>query len=400
MTLSDDDWIQLVAGAYQSLYDLVQLRTHPLASLLFSETHASPKERGWQLHKELLHLVEELNPGGGAPPFSREWRRYRLMAMRYVDGADPQHIADHLAISRRQYYREHQAAVEAAAALLRNRLPVQPPVTGYEQPDNLLQIEVTRLNQQEHIAYPGEIVAGVLALLDQLSTAAGVTIHNAIPTDRRTAVLISRNVLRQVMLGVLSTLLATSHDTSLSLSCQSQSQHIHMTIAFETPVMASEPEIYDQLEPYNNMLQFGGGMITPIFIDAGMLHGVQLQMPADTRNTILVIDDNRDMLELYERYLTSTSFQVYYADKASTALDLARDIKPGVVILDLMMPETDGWEIMKALRAEDGLQDTVIAICSVLRHRELALALGANYFLQKPISEITLLTAIAELRRA
>lgn len=214
------------------------------------------------------------------------------------------------------------------------------------------------------------------------------------------AVLISRNVLRQVMLGVLGALLVPGGAASLTLSCESQGQHVHITIAFETPITASESDIRAQLEPYNHMLQFSGGAINPIFTAAGTLSGVQMQMPADARNTILVIDDNRDMLELYERYLTSTNFQVYYADKASNALDLARDIQPGIVILDLMMPETDGWEIMKALRAEEGLQDTAIAICSVLQHRELALALGADYFLQKPISETTLLAAIAELRRA
>lgn len=398
MTLSDEEWTQLVAEAYQSLYDLVQLRTHPLASLLFSKTHASPKERGWQLHKELLRLVDELNPGSGAPPFSREWRRYRLMLMRYIEGADPQQIADHLAISRRQYYREHQAAIEAAAALLHSRLPTESSTTE-EQPDDLLQLEVNRLNQQEHTAYPGEIVDGVLSLLHDLSTAAGISINNTIPTDRRMAVLISRNVLRQVMLGVLGALLVPGSATSLTLSCESQGQRVHITIAFETPIAVSKSDIHAQLEPYNHMLQFGGGTMNPIFTAAGTLSGIQMQMPADTRNTILVIDDNRDMLELYERYLTSTNFQVYYADKASNGLSLARDIKPGIVILDLMMPETDGWEIMKALRAEEGLQDTAIAICSVLQQRELALALGADYFLQKPISETTLLAAVAELCR-
>jgi adenylate cyclase len=63
----------------------------------------------------------------------------------------------------------------------------------------------------------------------------------------------------------------------------------------------------------------------------------------------------------------------------------------------VMMPERDGWDLLQALRHNPATYDIPVIICSVLRQHELALALGAAAYLSKPISEHSLLQALAEL---
>ncbi|MCL6431518.1 MAG: hypothetical protein K6V36_11770, partial [Anaerolineae bacterium] len=113
--------IEQVADAYEHLYDLVYLRSHPLLDLLVPDAGLERKERAWRLHRLLLQVIDELDPGAQAPPFSHEWRRHRLMVLRYMDGVDPQTAADRLAISRRHLYRELDSAIEAIATILWER---------------------------------------------------------------------------------------------------------------------------------------------------------------------------------------------------------------------------------------------------------------------------------------
>src|SRR5579859_6225615 len=121
MPMVDKQFVVQLADAYEHIYDLVYLRTHPLLERLTEDKSMSRKDQAWQLHHLLLNVIGELDPGPHAPAFSREWRRHRLMVMRYVDGLTPQVVADQLAISRRHFYREHENALEAVAEVLVKR---------------------------------------------------------------------------------------------------------------------------------------------------------------------------------------------------------------------------------------------------------------------------------------
>src|SRR5205085_8142319 len=67
----------------------------------------------------LLAAVESLNPGPRVDPGSRPWLLYRILQLRYVEARDPTSVQAELAMSKSQYYREHEAAVAAAIAVLK-----------------------------------------------------------------------------------------------------------------------------------------------------------------------------------------------------------------------------------------------------------------------------------------
>ncbi len=116
--------------------------------------------------------------------------------------------------------------------------------------------------------------------------------------------------------------------------------------------------------------------------------------------TVLMVDDQASIRQLVEMYLTQEGFRVVTARNGREALFLARQEKPDLIILDLMMPEMDGHDFMRAHRKE---RDTPVIMLTarVEEHdRVLGLELGADDYVTKPFSPRELAARVrAVLRR-
>ena len=391
---NEADFLGLVTSAYHALYDLVELRTHPLGARLLGQANVSAKERGWQLHNLLLDAITQLDPGPQAPMYSKEWRRHQLMLLRYVDGQDPQNVAEQLAISRRQYYREHSLAMAATAEILRGRSP-DDALTAHEdavETDTLLQSEFDRVSGHEHTAQLGEVTTGVLQLLTTLLQEHHIQVVESLPHDLP-VISVSSSILRQLLLTILGAMATHCEEVTLRLSARAEATTVRLKISIEPPAADVADAVRAQLLPYQEVLR--SSAISVEGLDASApLREIVLVLPPFLQTSVLVIDDNQDVLELYERYLTPNNFQVMATPDAETALDLAARLKPSLIIIDLMMPQTDGWELLRRLRLNPSAAAIPVIICSVLKQRELALALGAQAYLEKPITEQSLLAAI------
>src|SRR5579885_1491503 len=121
-TLASGQFVRQLRSALASLYDPVSLRSHPFArTLLAADKAPSRAEAGEALRQDLLRAMESLKPSGQAVPSAKPWRVYNLLQLRYVEARDPVDVQHQLAMSKSQYYREHEAAVDALAALVRER---------------------------------------------------------------------------------------------------------------------------------------------------------------------------------------------------------------------------------------------------------------------------------------
>ena len=103
---------------YRNLHDLICLRNCPIAEMLVPDVSPARKERGWQVHHLLLDAIEELNPGADTPILSREWHRYQLLLLRFVERLDSTKTATKLCISSSQYFRDQKAARQTLADVL------------------------------------------------------------------------------------------------------------------------------------------------------------------------------------------------------------------------------------------------------------------------------------------
>ena len=408
MTPSRAEFDQQVVDLYGHLYDLVYLRTHPLVGTLVPDPSLRRKEKAWQLHDLLLNVIQELDPGPQAPAFSREWRRHRLMVLRYVDGMDPQVVAREIAVSRRQFYREHDAGLAAVADILWDRYVVHPstprPAVPTAEEDSspgdleLLRLEAARLAQGERYTNVAEVVQGVLCLLEDRLQQLDLQVDLVLP-ETLSPVSIDKGLLRQILVGVLGYLVEHASQATIHVEATSEGSAVRLSLTV-VPPQAIEPagqdQVAERLAAFEEMATLRGAHILPIRSEQSIA-GFEVQLPTNSHRTVLVVDDNEDVLELFQRYLAPHQYRVATARTVQEALDLAVRLRPDTITLDLMMPEQDGWDLLQALLNRPDTCHIPIIVCSVLKQKELALSLGATAFLKKPVTEQELLSTLHAL---
>jgi DNA-binding response OmpR family regulator len=117
--------------------------------------------------------------------------------------------------------------------------------------------------------------------------------------------------------------------------------------------------------------------------------------------TILVVDDEPRLVSLVEAYLSQEGFKVLSAGDGRDALFLARQEKPDLIVLDVMMPEMDGYEFMRLHRKERETPIILLTAKVEADDRVLGLELGADDYVTKPFRPRELVARIrAVLRRA
>ena len=119
---------------------------------------------------------------------------------------------------------------------------------------------------------------------------------------------------------------------------------------------------------------------------------------------ILVVDDDREIVRLLRAYLEQSGYDVLVAFDGETALHLLRRERPDLVLLDLMLPDRDGWDITRIVRSDPALALTPILMLTarVEDHDKIAgLELGADDYVAKPFNPREVVARIrAVLRRA
>jgi DNA-binding response OmpR family regulator len=118
------------------------------------------------------------------------------------------------------------------------------------------------------------------------------------------------------------------------------------------------------------------------------------------KKTILIVDDKASMRKLIDDYLTQEGFHVVTAEDGQKALYVARHEKPDLILLDIMMPEMDGYEFMRVFSKERNTPIILLTAKIEESDKILGLELGADDYVTKPFSMRELLARIrAVLRR-
>ena len=117
------------------------------------------------------------------------------------------------------------------------------------------------------------------------------------------------------------------------------------------------------------------------------------------KNTILVIDDDRNILAIIEMYLKKEGYDVVTCERGDTAIEAFRKAAPSLVVLDVMLPGMDGWEVLAKLREESSVPVIMLTAKGDTTDRIQGLDLGADDYMAKPFEAKELIARIKAVMR-
>jgi len=205
-------------------------------------------------------------------------------------------------------------------------------------------------------------------------------------------------ILRQALLHTVTTAIRCVPGGSVGIRAEADSQHVTIGISATTQGVASsslETNQRSRLEMAQHLAQLAGGTMD---LSAGTLPAesfrVRVLLPVSRPITVLVIDDNAHTRRLFERYLSASRYRFVGAADPEEALSLAQTVAPRAIVLDVMMPGSDGWKLLGHLREHPKTGNIPIIVCTILSEEQLALALGAAGFVRKPVGRAQFLSAL------
>ena len=112
---------------------------------------------------------------------------------------------------------------------------------------------------------------------------------------------------------------------------------------------------------------------------------------------VLVIDDDPVVRELLFRHFNSAGFRTAEAENGMLGLEMAEELMPDVITLDVIMPQTDGWSVLSELKANPKTQDIPVVVVTIIDNQRLGFSLGASEYLTKPVDRRRLVSLVHEL---
>lgn len=405
--LSKTTFAQQIRQALENLHDPVFMQNLALVRQL-SRQGQTVDQCVRRLRSDLLDMIDSFLPAATLPPRSKERRPYLLLYGRYVQGMTTGELVEELSISVRQLRREHKRALtalidrmwERMGEHLQDDLPSTPPTVQEQRtvPATSQRREAAVVETAQLISQSRKEDLELAAMIDDLQrllipvaarhgTLIECKLPNALPTVRA-----DRIVLRQALLQVLSFALDRASTGVVTISAEEECKPVVHLRVCATGKESSNMRTGVSLEISRQLISSAGGEVE--IIDTPEMWSAHISLPVAEASTLLVIDDNAGLIALFERYLSARPYQLISVTTAEEAIEAATLYDPKMILLDIMMPKQDGWELLQTLVAAPISRAIPVVICSVVNEPEIAAALGAADYLTKPVTQDALLTML------
>jgi CheY-like chemotaxis protein len=315
------------------------------------------------------------------------------LQLHYIEGLTVHEAGRMLGISERQAYRDLRRGEESVAGLLwAPRTKSFQPIESGAAKLSSIQVEIARLEPKPRPADINSLLQQAQKAVERLAAARSVYFHYEAPLE---PVSISTDpvLALQILTNVLSLAVQQAQPDQLALELRADPKGVSLALHYGPEARLINATVVNQV-----VAELAGRLSWKVRQEdlADGTRTVVLTMVTEGP-TVLVVDDNQGLVELLDRYLTGHACQVLAASSGQEGLKLARQVLPDAIVLDVMMPEMDGWELLQRLRAHELTAATPIIVCSVFDDPELAYSLGASLFLAKPVKRAEILAALRQL---
>lgn len=376
--ISKEDFAQLLRDALNKLYDITSLGQHPLANILAIPEQAAV-QRARKLRQLLIQYIEQLRPSSDTPAQSPDWRAYQILEKRFIEGMDTNEILHEMAISRAQFFRDQGRILDILTEQIWEQVQKQSQSQVLENLSDETQLLI-RESQIEVLNLP-DLLLEMEPMINAICANKGLSW--GLDTGRDILqVPLNRVLFRQMFLTFLNAIPHSEKDAVLRFQIFEESGEAGIRIVHPQEIIELEQESYRTAGSLGGHLKAN---IEQTENDNGSLFRIYWQRENKNR-TLLLVDDNQDLVSLFERYLSESVWQLNSANSVAQAYAYLQTAHPDVIILDVMMPDTDGWDLLLQLRAQAETKAIPVVVCSAVQNRDLAIALGANAYLAKPVS--------------
>ena len=117
----------------------------------------------------------------------------------------------------------------------------------------------------------------------------------------------------------------------------------------------------------------------------------------DGEHVLLAVDDDPSVPPLLEKMLVGSPYRVVGLEHASDVLRVARELRPDVITLDILMPERGGWDVLRELRADPATREIPVVVVTVVEQSESAKDTAVDAYITKPVDKDSLLGVLARL---
>jgi CheY-like chemotaxis protein len=401
--LNNEEFQKLLRSALKHLYNPDFLRQSRLSSVFgVGDRFDSPMA----LQRILTDAIQAMRPGNDVLEAAQVWHTYDILLYRYIQQLTQDQVAGQLGISSRQLAREQETALEVLAVRLWDQYQIGETYTELEvtqalSPEDLASNLTNNLRWLEETPYKkgtnlidemNDVVNLVNSLAENHSVTLELKMDTGIPD-----ILVHPVAIRQILVSVLNVAIDQAGQGSVQIQVTHLEGDVEVRITGSSFASASELGENDQssLAMAHELVSMSKGRMAYSF--SSVSFHIQLVFPTFKPVIVLVIDDNQDFLDLFRRYTHGTRFHLIVTRNPHRAINLVEEHSPKVIVLDVMMPEMDGWQMLGRLRRHPSSSHLPILICSIVQQEELARTLGAKGFLRKPVTRKNLLDALDQL---
>jgi len=357
------------------------------------------------LQTAVIQSIEDLRPADYVPKTTRSWRLYGILYYRFVSNLAQEEVADRVSITARHLRREQVSAIHIFALKLWKQAELPAPKEEPESeeipvetalPDNDAQVNPEAQLKNDLMALqesaPGvvsdvnQVVKSVLALIKRLPAGKNLIINEIVITDQLKGTL-HPSALRQVIWMLIHQYILQTELGSLSIRCGVDSSNAFIELTF------SPPFTFDRMQHQTiaEILAVQNGVFT---CNQDVNRSVCRIEMLNVNRTVLVVDDNPDIVHLYQRYLVGTPYHLVHLAKGQELFTQIGPIRPNIIVLDIMLPDIDGWDLLTSLSENPETRRIPVIVCSVVSEPDLALALGAWACISKPVQRVDFIRAL------
>jgi CheY-like chemotaxis protein len=385
---------QHLREALAHLYDPTFRPPEPLWAVMGCD----PQQGVEAVQAVIVQAIKHFEPTPEIPSSARIRRFYELLSYRFIQGLTQEQTAEVLNLSLRHIRREQQRAVGVLARRLWEQKQIEI-LTMTERSQNGVQLPGVTETEVESTAWrsqvrqelislqksaPGMVTEVKVAILSAAKLANALfPEHNVSlkvePVQPNLAVMLHPSVLNQILITAIEKIAQPMSSGQITLQAKREDDQIKIVITGQ-PVAVEQPLYSDLIQEILNIVGGSSEVRTE-----NERVSIELRLPSAHKITVLVVDDNADLVHFYRRYTTGTRYQIVHAAEGQRVFALIEDSPPDLIVLDVMLPDIDGWELLTQLREHPSTQATPIIVCSVVRREKLALALGAAMVVPKPV---------------